>query len=123
MAMYCDLFRPACVGAKAINDTARLRFEDDAGNSFNVFMPMTQAQAMADAFNNPARITALEGFIADFAKHDFEAIRSPGWVSPEDVADDVTDLITVEAWQDDARALIGERFVAMMEDAKAEEGL
>ena len=106
MAMYCDLFRPACVDAKAINDTARLRFEDDAGNSFNVFLPMTQAQAMADAFNNPARITALESFVADFAATDFPAIRSQGFISPEDEPDEVTELAPIEAWQEDAFALI-----------------
>lgn len=64
-----------------------------------------------------ARITALEGFVADFAAADFEAIRSPGWVSPEDVEDDVTDLFTVEAWQEDARALIAPQ-PAMQEAAE-----
>ena len=52
------------------------------------------------------RITALEGFVADFAAADFEAISNFGYVRPEDEVDDVTDLGTVEAWQEDARALI-----------------
>lgn len=63
------------------------------------------------------RITALEGFVGDFAAADFEAIRSPGYVHPEDEEDDVTDLAFVEAWQEDARALIAPQ-PAMQEAAE-----
>ena len=71
-----------------------------------IFMPYATAVAMADAFNNPGRMKQLTDWIADFAAADFEAIRSPGFVAPEDVEDDVTDLMTVEAWQSDAHDLI-----------------
>lgn len=106
MAMYCGFFGPTRVDAAVAGDTGRLRIEDAGGSSFAIFMPMEQAQAMADAFNNPARITALECFVADFAATDFPAIRPQGCVHPEDVEDEVTELAPIEAWQEDARALI-----------------
>lgn len=52
------------------------------------------------------RITALEGFAADFAETKFAAIRPQGYISPEDEPDEVTELAPIEAWQEDARALI-----------------
>lgn len=87
-------------------DFAILKISDSRGTAVTLFLPLIQAVAMADAFSNPGRIKQLTDFIADFSEAKFEAIRSPGWVSPEDVEDDVTDLLTVEAWQKDAAALI-----------------
>lgn len=64
-----------------------------------------------------ARITALEGFVADFAGADFPAIRAAGMYHPEDEPDDVTELAPIEAWQEDARALIAPQ-PAMQEAAE-----
>ena len=64
-----------------------------------------------------AHITALEGFTADFAAADFPAIRAAGMYHPEDEPDDVTELAPIEAWQDDARALIAPQ-PAMQEAAE-----
>ena len=117
MSMSTNLHDPIRAEAWDMGSCATLRLTNVDNCSVTVFMPFAKAQAMADVFNGVDRITALEGFVADFAAADFEAIRSPGWVSPEDVEDDVTDLFTVEAWQEDARALIAPQ-PAMQEAAE-----
>ena len=55
---------------------------------------------------NTARITALEGFIRDFAACKFDALPRPFIADPQDRPDDATDLAAVLAWQDDARDLL-----------------
>ena len=52
------------------------------------------------------RITALEGFISDFASCKFDALPHPFTADPQDRPDDVTDRAAVLAWQDDARDLL-----------------
>lgn len=46
------------------------------------------------------------GFIEEFADANFEAIRGPAPRHPADETDPVTDLLAVQAYQDDARALV-----------------
>lgn len=72
---------------------------------------------IAERVDGKSRITALEGFIADFAGADFPAIRAAGMYHPEDEPDDVTELAPIEAWQEDARALIAPQ-PAMQEAAE-----
>lgn len=52
-----------------------------------------------------AEVARLRAFLADFAATEFEAIRHRTR-DPQDELDPVTDHAAVEAWQDDARALI-----------------
>ncbi len=107
MSLFIDFMRPQIAEAKCFSSFAVCSITNDIGAIVKIYCDtMQQAQAMADAFNNPGRVTALEGFIGDFAAADFEAIGRIGYVHPEDEQDDVTDLGYVEAWQQDARDML-----------------
>lgn len=107
MSLFIDFMRPQSAVAQDFNTFAVLSITNDIGAVVKVYCEtLQQAQAMTEAFNNPGRVTALEGFVTDFAAHNFEAIRAAGMFHPEDEPDDVTELEPIEAWQEDARALI-----------------
>ena len=89
-------------------------------NASDMMQPISNRAAWDAAkmlANMQSHITALEGFIADFAAADFPAIRAAGMYHPEDEPDDVTELAPIEAWQEDARALIAPQ-PAMQEAAE-----
>lgn len=56
-----------------------------------------------------AEIERLREYVADFANTKFEQIDNRGrnWRGPEDDEDPVTDWMTVDAWQEDARTALG----------------
>ena len=117
MSMSTNLHDPIRAEAWDMGSCATLRLTNVDNCSVTVFMPFAKAQAMADVFNGVDHITALEGFVADFAAADFPAIRAAGMYHPEDEPDDVTELAPIEAWQEDARALIAPQ-PAMQEAAE-----
>lgn len=107
MSMSANLHGAIRAASHQVDGTSWLTiYSDDDNCHISVFMPYTTAVAMADAFNNPGRMKQLTDFIAEFAEYKFDAISSPGFVAPEDVEDDVTDLGPVEAWQSDAADLL-----------------
>jgi len=107
MSMSANLHGVTRATAHQVDGTSWLTiYSDDDNCHTSIFMPIGAALAMADAFNNPGRMKQLTDWIADFAEAKFEAIRSPGFVAPEDVEDDVTDLAHVEAWQEEAGLLL-----------------
>lgn len=111
--------------AEACSVAFWLHGRDDGSALFNMNKIHEQFAALADALGydvyervgGEIRVTTLEGFVADFAATDFPAIRSQGYISPEDEPDEVTELAPIEAWQEDARALIAPQ-PAMQEAAE-----
>ena len=62
----------------------------------------------ATVIEQQAEIERLRAYVADFANTKFEQIENRGrnWRGPEDDEDPVTDWMAIDAWQDDARAVL-----------------